>query len=133
MPPSLSGIHHVTLPVSDLEASAGWYAAVLGATRLPGLDHHDPVGNRFSVVVTLPGLDIPVQLRLASDPAIRDYDPVTLAVADHAALEQWAAHLDAVGIQHGPIVTARIGYAMSLHDRDSTVLRLYTAPQGPLA
>ena len=71
MPPSLSGIHHVTLPVSDLGASADWYAHALGATRLPGLDHHDPQGNRFSVVVTLPGLGIPVQLRLAPDAGSR--------------------------------------------------------------
>lgn len=79
MSPCLSGLHHVTLPVSDLDASAAWYGAVLGAVRVPALDHHDPGGGRFSVVLTVPGLHVPLQLRLAPEAAgtAGGYDPLT--------------------------------------------------------
>ncbi|QXE33258.1 VOC family protein [Streptomyces sp. GMY02] len=131
-PPVLSGLHHVTLPVSDLDTSTAWYASVLGAERIPALDHHDPHGARYSVVVALPGLGVPVQLRLAPEAAgtATAYDPVTLAVADRAALENWVEHLDACDVPHGPVAEARIGHALSFHDPDGTLLRLYTEPVG---
>jgi catechol 2,3-dioxygenase-like lactoylglutathione lyase family enzyme len=133
-PPALSGLHHVTLPVTDLEASAAWYTTVLGAVRLPALDHHDPAGGRFSVVMTVPGLNVPLQLRLAPKAAAAagEYDPVTLAARDRAALDQWAAHLDATGVAHGPVTEARLGHALGFHDPDGTLLRLYTQPVGEL-
>ncbi|MEU6443306.1 VOC family protein [Streptomyces sp. NPDC047046] len=133
-PPRLTGLHHVTLPVSDLEASTAWYARTLGATRIPGLDHHDPAGDRYSVVVALPGLDTPLQLRLAPEAvaAAGSYDPLTLGVGDRAELDRWAARLDSVGVPHGPVAEARLGHALSFHDPDGTLLRLYTAPAGGL-
>ncbi|NEA38734.1 VOC family protein [Streptomyces sp. SID11385] len=134
-PPRLTGLHHVTLPVSDLETSAAWYATALGATRIPGLDHHDPAGNRYSVVVALPGLDTPLQLRLAPEAVATagGYDPLTLGVGDRAELDTWAAQLDSAGVAHGPVTEARLGHALSFHDPDGTLLRLYTAPAGGLA
>ncbi|MFE6718271.1 VOC family protein [Streptomyces albidoflavus] len=133
-PPHLAGLHHVTLPVSDLEASTAWYTKVLGAARVPGLDHHDPAGNRYSVVVTLPGLHVPLQLRLAPEAvaATGAYDPLTLGVTDRAELDRWAAHLDESGVPHRPVTAARLGHALSFHDPDGTLLRLYTVPVGGL-
>lgn len=133
-PPLLSGLHHVTLPVSDLETSTAWYTSTLGAARVPGLDHHDPDGGRYSVVVTLPGLDIPLQLRLAPEAAAVPctYDPLTLSVTDEAGLHTWAHHLDGLGIDHGPVKAARLGHALTFHDPDGTMLRLYATPAGGL-
>lgn len=133
-PPRLAGLHHVTLPVSDLDVSTAWYTTVLGAARVPGLDHHDPAGDRCSVVVTLPGLDIPLQLRLAPEAlgTTGSYDPLTLGVTDRAELDRWAAHLDEADVPHGPVTPARLGHALSFHDPDGTLLRLYTAPVGGL-
>jgi catechol 2,3-dioxygenase-like lactoylglutathione lyase family enzyme len=84
--------------------------------------------------MTVPGLDVPLQLRLAPEAAaaVGGYDPLTLAVADRAALERWADHLDAVGAAHGPVAKARLGHALSFHDPDGTLLRLYTEPVGGL-
>jgi catechol 2,3-dioxygenase-like lactoylglutathione lyase family enzyme len=128
--PALSGMHHVTLPVTDLEAGAAWYAAVLGAVRVPGLDHHDPVSGRYSLVLTVPGLNVPVQLRVAPKAAAAtgEYDPVTLAVSDRAVLDQWAAHLDAAGVAHGAVIEARRGHTLGFHDPDGTFFRLYAEP-----
>ena len=63
---ALTGVHHVTFPVSDLEAGVTWYETVLGARRDHRLDHHDADGALFAVVLWVPGLEMPVQLRLGS-------------------------------------------------------------------
>ncbi|MFJ6393986.1 VOC family protein [Streptomyces sp. NPDC091972] len=133
-PPLVSGLHHVTLPVTDLEVSTDWYTRVLGAERLPELDHHDDRGFRYSVVLFLPGLTIPIQLRLAPEAAgtATEFDPVTFAVADSTQLDHWETHLRACNVSHSPVVKARIGHALSFHDPDGTMLRLYTEPAGGL-
>lgn len=42
--PTLSGLHHVKIPVGNLEASLDWYRVVFGAEHLAGLDHFDSDG-----------------------------------------------------------------------------------------
>ena len=132
--PALSGLHHVTLPVSDLEASAAWYQQALLGERVTRLDHHDAAGNPVAVVLRLSGLSVPIKLQLQPEAvaALRGYDPVTLGVADVADLERWISHLDEHGIAHSPVTPARIGHSVSLTDPDGTLLRLYTAPAGGL-
>jgi hypothetical protein len=37
-PPTLSGLHHVTVPVEDLDAGVAWFEQIFRAERLPWLD-----------------------------------------------------------------------------------------------
>lgn len=131
---AVCGIHHLTFPVSDLEASLSWYMTVLGAVRLPRLDHHDTEGELQAIIAEVPGLGAPIQLRLT--PALAastvGYNPVTFAVADRADLDWWAAHLDGCGVAHSAIAPSRIGESMELRSPDGLVLRFYTRPVGPL-
>ncbi|MDX6354962.1 MAG: hypothetical protein QOF98_1865 [Streptomyces sp.] len=126
--PAHGGIHHIKLPVGDLERSAEWYGAVLGARRLTELDHHRPDSTLFAVVLDVPGLDCRLELRL--DPgtagALDGFEFLTLAVADRAALDRWTAHLDALGVQHSPPVVAMVGLVLVIPDPDGLRLRLYT-------
>lgn len=132
--PALTGLHHVTLPVSDLEASAAWYQRALLGERVTRLDHHDAAGDPIAVVLRLPGLTVPVKLQVQPEAAeaLRGYDPVTLGVAGVADLERWIDHLDEQGVAHSPVMPARIGHSVSLTDPDGTLLRLYTEPVGGL-
>lgn len=135
MPPTTtSGVHHVTFPVSDLQAGSGWYERVLGATRIPRLDHHDPSGALFAVIMRLPGLAVPVQLRIAPEvaDAMAGFTPVTLSVPDLSALERWAGHLDALDVTRTEIRRARIGHCLDLHTPDGMNIQLYTEAAGPL-
>jgi catechol 2,3-dioxygenase-like lactoylglutathione lyase family enzyme len=45
--PSLSGLHHLKVPVFDLEANLNWYQRVFGAHHLRALDHLDSDGARY--------------------------------------------------------------------------------------
>lgn len=123
--PGICGVHHVKLPVRDPAISRGWYVRVLGFHQeiefveegvLMGVALHDPgSGVRFAV-------------RRAPEraKAWEGFDPVALAVTTRAELEGWVEHLDAEGIEHGPVMDGHIGWVMGFHDPDGIEVRLYT-------
>lgn len=131
-PPSLSGIHHLKLPVRDIAAALTWFQRALGARHIERFDHHDETGARYAVIIMLPGVDVPVELRLApvAAEAIAGYDPVTFGVTDRAALDRWIEHFDAVGVAHTPVISGFIGDLIDFTTPDGLALRLYTDPEG---
>jgi quinol monooxygenase YgiN/catechol 2,3-dioxygenase-like lactoylglutathione lyase family enzyme len=131
--PAHAGIHHIKLPVSDLERSTEWYSAVLGARHLTELDHRRPDGTLFAVILDVPRIAGKVELRL--DPktagALDAYDFLTLAIEDRTALDEWIRHLDALGIHHSPPIVAMVGWLLVATDPDGARLRFYTTqPHG---
>jgi catechol 2,3-dioxygenase-like lactoylglutathione lyase family enzyme len=133
VPPAITGLHHIKLPVSDLEHSAAWYRDTFGAHRRTELDHRRPDGALCAVILDLPGLPVPLELRLdpATAAALRGYDFLTLAVEDRAALDDWTGHLDALGVEHSPPITGLLGHLLVVPDPDGHYLRLYTTrPHG---
>ncbi|MDL5156213.1 VOC family protein [Actinomycetospora termitidis] len=134
MTPPLRDIHHVKLPVTDLTRSIDFYTAVFDAHRLTEADHLDDDGRLYAVILRVPGLSPLVELRLDPEQAAAHagFDPLTLAVDDRAALEQWAAHLDHLGVEHSDQITAIQAWLVVFADPDGTRLRLYTLEQhGP--
>src|SRR3981081_3257513 len=75
--PILVGLHHLKLPVSDLDASLDWDARVLGAEHQPQFDRVDDDGTRYAAIMTVPGLPVPLELRWApaAAEAMDGYDP----------------------------------------------------------
>ncbi|MCF7549328.1 VOC family protein [Pseudonocardia sp. WMMC193] len=132
MTPTVTGVHHLKFPVRDLAAGLDWFERVLGAEHVARFDHVDEHGHRYAVMVFLPGLGAPVELRHAPEAAVATagYDPVTFGVADEAALDAWVAHLDGLGVPHSGKVTGYIGQVLGLTTPDGLVLRLYTDPPG---
>jgi catechol 2,3-dioxygenase-like lactoylglutathione lyase family enzyme len=130
--PSYAGLHHVKLPVTDLDASLHWYEMVLKAKREPRFDHLDADGKRFAVITFWPGLDVPCELRLApkAAKAVAGYDPVTVGVADEQALQEWVEHFDAVGVEHTGVIGGFLGKLVELTSPDGLRIRLYTMAAG---
>lgn len=125
--PTVSGLHHITFPVSDLAASISWYERLLGAEHLTALDHYNPQGEWCAAVLAVPGLDVPLQLRAGEPVSVPPgFEPVTFSVRDRADLDAWVAHLDALGVPHPPVTTARVGDSVQFTSPDGTPLRLYT-------
>src|ERR1700676_4028799 len=127
--PRLKGLHHVKLPVSDLDASLTWYRRVFDAKHLSQFDHYDGAGARYAVILQLPGVDTPIELRWAPEAATATagYDPGSFVSGD---MQGWSDHLDAVGIEHSPVITALAGQLLIFRDPDQTYLHLLTVPQG---
>jgi catechol 2,3-dioxygenase-like lactoylglutathione lyase family enzyme len=124
--PELSGIHHVKLPVTDLDRSRCWYESVLGL-------HVEIEFTEDGVVRGLALADAPGTIRLAlrHDPAraaaAAGFDPLAIAVPTTAAVQAWREHLDRLGQPHGGVVTGHHGGSVliGLHDPDGIEIRLY--------
>lgn len=132
--PVIRGIAHVELTVRDLDRSEAWYARVLGMVRAwEGRDdvrritaralvepqsrtvlgltqHQDADGTRFDM--RRPGLD-----------------HLAFAVADRAALQEWQAHLMALGTDFTPVEEWSHGAGLTVRDPDGIALEFYV--RGP--
>ena len=131
--PSHDGIHHIKLPVTDLERSTEWYTTVLGARRLIQLDHRRPDGTLFAVILDVPGIAGRVELRLdpATAKSLSGYDFLTLTVANKSTMDSWVARLDSLGVRHSPLIVALVGWLLVVPDPDNLRLRFYTTePHG---
>ncbi|MBV9794147.1 MAG: VOC family protein [Actinobacteria bacterium] len=133
--PTTKGLHHVKLPVSDLGASLAWYQRVLGAQHLEQFDHYGDRGERYAVILAVPGCDVPVELRWAPNAAqaMNGYDPVDFAAGSAEDVAAWAAHLDAEGIEHSPVSPGAAGALLVFPDPDGTFLRMLELPAGGVA
>ncbi|MFI6461603.1 VOC family protein [Streptomyces sp. NPDC050528] len=125
--PELAGIHHVKMPVTDLDRSRDWYGRVLGFKVT--YEFQDEDGVVRGVAGEVPGLgDSMLCLRVNSQAAqgCQGFDPVSFAVRDRADVEAWAAHLDTLGVPHSPVIEASIGWLLVFNDPDGLDLHLYS-------
>ena len=125
-PPTLSGLHHVTFPVADLDDATTWFETAFGARRRAELDHHDEHGSRFAVVLSLPGVAPLVALRQTKD-VPEEVVQWALDVAGQAELARWAAHFDRHGVAHSDVLTAQAGHVMTCTTPGGPTLLLYAA------
>jgi catechol 2,3-dioxygenase-like lactoylglutathione lyase family enzyme len=130
--PVVAGLHHLKLPVSDLDGSLDFYQRVFGAQHLPQFDHFDDDGDRYAVIIAIPGLSTPLELRWAPSgaAAMRGCDPINLAVESAEALQDWARHLDPLGVEHSGVIQAGPGHLLVLADPDDIYIRLSEVPAG---
>ena len=127
--PTITGLHHVAILVPDLDQATAWYERVLGAKGLSAVDHRDATGV-FAVILEVRGMPGVLQLRRTDAPLPEGYDPLTLEVADDAALTEWTSHLDELDIDHTGVVAKRTGNAVEVSAPGGGTLRFYTAPVG---
>jgi catechol 2,3-dioxygenase-like lactoylglutathione lyase family enzyme len=103
--PSITGIAHIELSVSDLNASARWYCTLLGATEvfrarnepehLEACAIYEPQSH---TVLAFTCHDQP--LAEPFSPRRRGLDHFAFAVAGDAALTEWDNRLTELGIAH---------------------------------
>jgi glyoxylase I family protein len=128
--PSITGASHVALTVRDMAASAKWYADVFGwqpIRRLSGEEAGSPrillfdPKSSFLVAVCEPQSDAGDRF----DHRRVGLDHLALAVADAAALQEWADHLDALGVPHSPIREFGPARFLTLDDPDGIQIELW--------
>lgn len=129
MPRTITGFHHVKLPVSDIARSRDWYTRVLGLeVRLEFVEE----GTLMGLALADRGDTVQLALRVAPDrtQALAGFDPVALAVTSPAAVHTWATWLDEHDEPHGGVVTGAEGGAVlvGLRDPDGIEIRLYADP-----
>ena len=124
--PTISGVDHVALTVTDLEVSVPFYAALWGLEPAAAMDD----GPFRRQVFALPGgtnlgLTEHDRPEAGFDPAKAGLDHVGFTVADRDELTAWMKHLDALGVVHSGPVEADYGVAVSFADPDGIALELF--------
>ena len=125
--PELAGIHHVKIPVTDLDRARDWYGRVFGLKVTH--EFPDADGVLRGVGGPVPGLgDTLLALRVNPEAArgCRNFDPISFGVRGRADVEAWAAHLDALGVPHSPVIEATLGWLLVFDDPDGLQLHLYS-------
>jgi catechol 2,3-dioxygenase-like lactoylglutathione lyase family enzyme len=120
-----SGLHHLKLPVSDVERSRAWYRRAL--------DFVDQIEFREDGVlrgVALRHPEADVQLALREDPerakALAGFDTLCLAVGIKDDLDALLTRLDDAGIPHTDPVPGYRGWAADVPDPDGHLVRVHT-------
>jgi catechol 2,3-dioxygenase-like lactoylglutathione lyase family enzyme len=126
MIPTLAGVHHLKLPVSDLDTSIAWYGGCLGYQVVIEFRQQ---GRRTGVTMTHP--DGGPWLGLVLDPerarAAAGFDYFSIGVPDRPSLERLAEHLTALGQSHAGVHFATVGWILPmLHDPDGHEVRFYS-------
>ena len=130
LPTVIPSIQHVAVTVTNLEVSAAWYSMVLGVQ--PVIDEDTgpfrhivfPLGN---TLLGLHGFPDP-NSKDAFDERTPGLDHIAFGCATRNDLVQWAARLDELGVEHGDVIDAGYGSALSFRDPDNIALELFAPP-----
>lgn len=126
--PAITGIHHITLTVTDSEASALWYRDVLGFEITKHVDQNE----LHKVMLSRPGLFmVLVSHGEHAEPGPfserrNGLDHLGFALPDRTALDKWIAVLDAAGVEHSAITQGSTGSLVAFRDPDNVALEFYT-------
>ena len=132
----ITGLSHFGFTVRDVDASAAWYEQVLGFHRVGGYTSADGAFRK----VFLRHEAVPARLTLAQhrhgsgepfDETRVGLDHLAFAVADRAALDEWASRLAGVGVAHSPIAPANSipgAAVLVFRDPDNIQLELFYQP-----
>ena len=132
--PALTPQTHVALTVSDLDRSVEWYRRVFDATlgadetqtpptvgemRFRSLFHGSPPSYLVGLTQHADGEGAPFDHRRVG------LDHFGLHVAERADLDDWARHLDGLGIPHSGIQTSAYAETIGFHDPDGIALEIH--------
>jgi catechol 2,3-dioxygenase-like lactoylglutathione lyase family enzyme len=126
--PALEGIHHLKLPVSDLQRSLAWYQERLGYEVM-----HEFVedGVCMGISMTHPngGPDFAIRLDADKARASAGFDYFAIGVPGQEAIEALAASFTAHGDAHEGVQRTPVGWVLlGVHDPDGHAVRFYTVP-----
>lgn len=123
-----TGFSHVSLSVTDCDASADWYKEVLDFLDLTTLQADT---YRERLVFHPSGFALGLQQHDDNDgggftPTRTGLDHLSFAVADRAELDAWTARLAAHGVTQSPVAETEFGSVLCFRDPDGIQLELFS-------
>jgi catechol 2,3-dioxygenase-like lactoylglutathione lyase family enzyme len=125
--PDLTGIHHVSVTVSDIERSAPWYSEVLGLAEL--MEEKHPDGAGYGVVLGKPDWSMCVGIHTHDanegerfSETRTGLDHLSFGVSSRAELTAWEARLTELGVEHSAICDLQGFSVLVFRDPDNIQL-----------
>jgi catechol 2,3-dioxygenase-like lactoylglutathione lyase family enzyme len=134
--PHFDGVHHLKLPVRDLDVSSEWFQSRLG--YFLAMEFRED-GKLMGVALNHPQGGPRLALRLDPDKASASagFDYFSIGVPTKAALDDLSSRLSDLGDPHNGVQVASLGWILAgLRDPDGHEIRFYTteshkaAPEG---
>jgi glyoxylase I family protein len=125
---AFTGISHLDLSVSDVDASASWYERVLGLRRLKRVEL--PTRTMIVLFHQASGLIIGLNQHQGApdepfDERRAGLDHVGFAVENREDLDGWQARLAELGVAHSPVGDTESGSALVFRDPDQIQLEMW--------
>ncbi|KAF2163499.1 hypothetical protein M409DRAFT_26110 [Zasmidium cellare ATCC 36951] len=128
-PPTLSGIHHIRLPVSSIEQTFPFYQDILGLKHIAACDHINKQGERFAVILESNHRGVPMLVELRRNPeqaAKQVYtNPIVWAVSKRSDLDVWKGWLEKQDVKCSKVLTGIKVWVLCALDPDEKMVRLY--------
>jgi catechol 2,3-dioxygenase-like lactoylglutathione lyase family enzyme len=107
----ITGVHHFSPTVTDVEASAAWYEKVFSMMRLPiTFPHHDKEETGYAVLLLDPVSGFVMGLHHhegnegeAFQESRTGLDHMGFGVPSRESLDEWVKKLDELGVEHSGI------------------------------
>lgn len=136
---TITGIHHFSPTVTDIEASAAWYEKVFSMIRVPmRVPHHDREDTGYAVLLIEPDSELVIGLHHNEanagdrfDEARTGLDHIGFAVPTRESLDAWVAKLDELGIEHSGVrdISEPVPFStLVFRDPDNIQLELIHSP-----
>jgi catechol-2,3-dioxygenase len=134
--PSITGISHVDLSVTDLDASDAWYRELLGAVPLFGGRNDDRAYEVRYIVEPNSLVIIGLEQHDANDGSTFSerrvgLDHLAFNVESRAELDAWLGRLDELGISHSGITEQDAWDVLVFRDPDNIQLELFFLKANP--
>ena len=126
-----ASLHHISLTVTNLDASVAWYERVFGIHPVMEEPHDGGIARiltdeQWRLSIGLHRHD--VNQGEAFSERRTGLDHVAFGVASRAELEAWQQHLQELGVHQSPISDQPYGSVLVFRDPDNIQLELFAPP-----
>lgn len=126
----MNPIHHITLTVNDAEATATWYKSLLGeATEI---HREGPSWKRVrlnfpsGLIIGFTQHEAAIKKQTFTQLSV-GLDHIGLTCESESEVRGWAAKLDELGFEHGPVEDVSYGWAVTARDPDNIPIEFFCA------
>ncbi len=128
--PEITGIAHVELSVGDLDTSSTWYQRLFDAKEVFRVAQDKDHLEACAILIRNPRTVIAFTKHVAVQagnftPLRIGLDHLSFSVANRAALNDWATHLNALGIANNGIADYGYARALTFNDPDGIALEFF--------
>ena len=135
--PEIQGLHHLTLPSTNILTTSTFYCQILGLHYLPRQDVRAPPGPEGSegtlLAITLSlshnltsSLQIEIRYNEVQARAQRGWSPLTFGVKTKRELENWRLWFERCQVRCSHIDAVIRGWVLCCEDPDGRIVKLYS-------